>query len=222
MIKTDGTLEQPDRRLWFGKMFEGAGFSTSKKGIHPEMSTPRDPDELMLDILRRYVPVLSSRQRGDDWAYRGFADLVLDLGVPFMPAPLPTAVTPERPGQCFAAATALADTTCYTYVEGIALDPDMVPFDHAWCADPAGETPFAAIDPSLPDGWVVAYRGVAVGDDYRHEQQSRRGTHAVFTVDTGGFLDNVEVLRTGVPDEALARRLHRGRRPRHHSRPAAP
>ena len=160
------------------------------------MSDTATADERLRQLTSQYAQLFRVPPR-DKWRYSSLADLVLDLnlGRPYTPAPLPGAVAAVAPGRCFAAATQLADTAGYTYVEGLALTLDGMPFDHAWCAD--GDD-IIAIDPSIPSGFVVAYLGVGIADNYRRAEQTRRGTHAVITTDTGGFTDNTEALRHGL------------------------
>jgi hypothetical protein len=158
-----------------------------------------------LDRLLKFLHQLADLQRGahrgrEAWRYDSFAELVLDLGRVFIPAPFPDDQQRGYPGQCFRNAARYADVTDLTYVEGVVLTQQLpFGFDHAWTAAGDGR----AVDPSLPDRMAVAYIGVPVTPVFRKAQQAARNVDAVFAQAPGGWTENDEVLRTGVPAEAL-------------------
>uniref|UniRef100_UPI003F49A9D7 hypothetical protein n=1 Tax=Nonomuraea sp. CA-252377 TaxID=3240003 RepID=UPI003F49A9D7 len=86
------------------------------------------------------------------------------------------------------------------YVEGMVL-ADGVPFafDHAWCVRAASDR---VIESTLPDGAGLAYLGITLTDDYRHEQQALRGVDAVITGGGINLADNADALRGGLPSHA--------------------
>jgi hypothetical protein len=148
----------------------------------------------------RALAALPYTPRRPGFSHRSFLELVLARGRVFRKAPRPETFPRAAPGRCFHAASKAADTTGLTYVEGLALfRSERYPFEHAWVADEKGN----ALDPSIPDIVPVAYIGLAFDTAFRREQQARRGTHAVIAVDTDGFLDNAELLRTDLPEGAL-------------------
>lgn len=91
------------------------------------------------------------------WRHPTFADLVLEHGRWYPPAPWPA--RQERthtPGRGFAATHTWADRAGWTYVEGYALVPGswlIAAIEHAWCLTGTG----ALADPALPDGFATAY-----------------------------------------------------------------
>lgn len=157
------------------------------------------------DEMARWIEILRTMPRGpQSWRHPSFADLVDTHGRFYTPAPWPLADA-HRPGQCFKAATEGAHTHEWTYVEGLVLVPDAAPFevfDHAWCLTNAGKV----ADPAIPNGLAVLYLGIPVTTTFRLDQQSRRGTYAVFTDDPDNPLAGVNepVLRDGLPVDAIA------------------
>jgi hypothetical protein len=148
----------------------------------------------------RAIAALSGPPQRPGFAHQSFLELVLASGRVFRKAPRPDGFPRARPGRCFHAASATAEMTGLAYVEGLALiGSEQYPFEHAWVADEKGN----ALDPSMPDIVPVTYVGLAFDAAFRREQQTLRGTHAVIAVDTDGFLDNTELLRTGLPQGAL-------------------
>ncbi|MFI2790593.1 hypothetical protein [Kitasatospora sp. NPDC018614] len=153
-----------------------------------------------LEFYRRLAP-----DPFRDWAYPTFADLVLAHGRLYAPTPWPGG--PQRPGQCFAAAHALADREGWTYCEGFALVPSSagpVPHgaaEHAWCLTDDGRV----ADPALPDGYAALYWGLPLTEEFRAEHRQARGDDAVLTYGTDPFRAQLnEVLRTELPPTALA------------------
>lgn len=158
-----------------------------------------DMDGPQAQEFTKWLALYGQLQVGDaSWAHRSFADLVAEQGRYYPPAPWPQP-DPPRPGQCFRAASEWADRAGWTYVEGFALAPTAAPFtvfEHAWCVTQDGQV----ADPALPDGMVTGYVGIPVDSAFRHEQQGKRGTHAVFTSDPLNPLAglNEDILRNGL------------------------
>ncbi|MEU6299271.1 hypothetical protein [Streptomyces erythrochromogenes] len=137
------------------------------------------------------------------WPFRSLADLVMNHGRFYQPAPWPMN-DPQQPGLCFKAASEWADRTGWTYVEGFVLAPSVAPFtvfEHAWCLTGEGHV----ADPALPDGMAHGYLGIPLTAAFRHAQQHHRGTDAVFTSDPSNPAAGVnrEILRTGLPHDAI-------------------
>ncbi|MFD8609583.1 hypothetical protein [Streptomyces sp. NPDC059631] len=114
---------------------------------------------------------------------------------------------PQRPGQYFAAAHALADREGWTYCEGYVLVPSSagpVPHgaaEHAWCLTGEGQV----ADPALPDGYAALYWGLPLAETFRAEHRQARGDDAVLTFGADPFRTQLnEVLRTELPATALA------------------
>lgn len=140
-----------------------------------------------------------------DWHYPTFADLVLAHGRLYAPTSWPGG--PQHPGQCFAAAHALADREGWTYCEGYVLVPSSagpVPHgaaEHAWCLTDEGQV----ADPALPDGHAALYWGLPLAETFRAEHRRTRGDDAVLTYGTDPFRAQLnEVLRAELPTTALA------------------
>ncbi|MEU3512216.1 hypothetical protein ABZ733_30895 [Streptomyces longwoodensis] len=162
---------------------------------------PQHPLEELTQWLDRYRQL---RVGDDTWAHRSFADLVTAYGLFFEPAPW-LKRGPQRPGQCFAAASHWSDEKGWAYVEGFALAPAAAPFtvfEHAWCLTDEGDV----ADPALPDAVATGYFGIPLNSDFRREQQRLRATKAVFTSDPSNPLAgyNEQILRQGLPRRALA------------------
>ncbi|MFD9484126.1 hypothetical protein ACFWBX_08990 [Streptomyces sp. NPDC059991] len=179
----------------------------------PDSEDAQQPLEELTQWLDRYRQL---RVGYDTWAHRSFADLVTAHGLFFDPAPW-LKRGPQRPGQCFAAASHWSDEKGWAYVEGFAVAPSAVPFavfEHAWCLTDEGDV----ADPALPDGVVTGYFGIPLNSDFRREQQRLRAAKAVFTSDPSNPLAglNEQILRQGLPRHALARdagaRSREGRR----------
>ncbi|GGN46657.1 hypothetical protein [Streptomyces fuscichromogenes] len=150
----------------------------------------------VLEQLRTLVP-----KRRRDWAYPTFAGLVLTHGRDFAPASWTAGTHPRRTGECFAAAHEWADREGWAYCEGYALaaDPVIGAFEHAWCLTPDGRV----ADPAIPDGWVLAYRGLPLTASFLRAQG--RGDAAVITLPRDMLVGpNAAVLRDGLPSDALA------------------
>ncbi|MFI8221418.1 hypothetical protein [Streptomyces sp. NPDC085932] len=153
------------------------------------------PDRLRSELERLRTLVLDP-----SYAHPTFADLVLTYGRDYAPSPWTTGVHPQRGGECFAAAHSWANRQGWTYCEGYALaaEPIIGAFEHAWCLAEDGQV----ADPSVPDGWIVAYRGIPLSATFIRAHN--RGDDAVITF--GRNLSagpNTAVLRDGLPPEAL-------------------
>lgn len=139
-------------------------------------ATPDDAHRLrglIADQARLYRAVYPNRAA---WTYTSFADLILDLGTDYEPVDWPGGRAQGPAGSCFANAT-----------------------EYAWCATQPGR----AIDPSISDGRVLAYLGVALTANYRREQQATRGTSVAFTTETMLADDNHAALSGGIPAHAF-------------------
>ncbi|MFK0154170.1 hypothetical protein ACIQVK_19115 [Streptomyces sp. NPDC090493] len=168
------------------------------------------PEGIGADMVRQlrtgldfYRPLASDRSR--DWVYPTFSDVVLAHGRLYAPAPWPGGS--QRPGQCFAAAHALADREGWTYCEGFVLVPSSagpVPHgaaEHAWCLTDDGQV----ADPALPDGYAALYWGLPLTEEFRAAHRRVRGDDAVLTYGIHPFRAQLnEVLRTALPSTALA------------------
>ncbi|MEU7322610.1 hypothetical protein AB0465_37590 [Streptomyces griseoviridis] len=137
------------------------------------------------------------------WRHPTFADLVLEHGLWYAPAPWPAEhAWMPTPGRCFEAAHTWADREGWTYVEGYALVPGTWPtaaVEHAWCLTDTGRV----ADPALPDGFATAYLGVPLSHSFRAARPE--GRDAVLTTGSNMMLGpNTVVLRSGLPPGALA------------------
>jgi hypothetical protein len=81
-------------------------------------------------------------------------------------------------------------------VEGFGLTDAGLVAPHAWCAHPDGTVE----DPTWDDAGR-AYLGIAFTPDYLAEFEARRGT---VTVLFGQHLDDMRLLREGLPENAFA------------------
>lgn len=108
------------------------------------MTGPQAPQEPPTDVeaqVRDYLAaqVAITRQRGAyapaEYLYAGPADLVLQAGRAWTPAPLPPGIRPGYPRSCFDNAYLLAARSRgrLRYVEGYAAG--ILPVEHAWCVD---------------------------------------------------------------------------------------
>ncbi|MER5891317.1 hypothetical protein ABT160_46575 [Streptomyces sp. NPDC001941] len=153
--------------------------------------------------MRRDLELYRQLALDPSWRHPTFADLVLEHGHWYPPAPWPNGQAWEHmPGRCFEAAHTWADRAGWTYVEGYALVPGTWPLatiEHAWCLTPTGQI----ADPALPDGYATAYLGLPLTDTFREARQP--GRDAVLTCGSNLFLGaNTDVLRAGLPPHALA------------------
>ncbi|MFJ4624559.1 hypothetical protein [Streptomyces sp. NPDC088812] len=171
------------------------------------MSAPHRPaagPDTAAGRLRARLEQLRALALDRSFTHPAFADLVLAHGRDYAPALWPAAAQahPQRAGDCFAGAHEWADDEGWTYCGGYALaaaDPVIGAFEHAWCLIPEGR----AADPAVPDGRVLAYRGLPLTDAFRRAQG--RGGHAVITFGRDLLTGpNLDVLRGGLPPDALA------------------
>ncbi|MFB8290670.1 hypothetical protein [Kitasatospora purpeofusca] len=155
--------------------------------------------------LREFVGTFAGLRLGNDtWCFRSVAQMVLEIGMVWMPSPWPGDRPQWRPGRCFDAATEYADATQAIYVEGFVLVPGLTAwpvFEHAWCLRDG-----KVADPSLPDGHAALYLGIALAPAFRAAEQARRATCAVLLPDPSDFRvgDNEQVLRWGLPEGAVS------------------
>lgn len=120
--------------------------------MQPEPATLEQQVRDYLAIVTHLMPLPAG------YAYRGPADLVLQTGRSFTPAPPPVPVCyqPGAPGYCFDNAWQLAvRTPGLRYCEGYAAG--MFPVEHAWCIDPEDYV----VDPTWAEPGQV-YLGVVI------------------------------------------------------------
>lgn len=125
--------------------------------------------------LRAHVHMAQQNSRAAErpaagWAYLCVADLLMQHGQTYRPAPLPTNIRPMTPKQCFHNAAELARRRKgLTYVEGVALG--IIPVPHAWCVTEDG----VVVDPTWTDdngGVGGAYLGLPFPLPYVARQQT--------------------------------------------------
>lgn len=155
-----------------------------------------------VEQIVEYARTMSRRARcpgSDGWKYGSINDVVLAHGRVFEPTPLPDNVYPALPGHASKAAAILADQHAWTYVEGLALLPDMhTVIEHAWCATFTGHV----IDPNLSGNTAAAYLGVAFTMKYRRTTLIG-GTQPILISDpAGNQIPNLEILQHGLAPEA--------------------
>ncbi|MBB2749210.1 UNVERIFIED_ORG: hypothetical protein FHR35_009123 [Microbispora rosea subsp. rosea] len=162
-----------------------------------------DPLQRLVDGIAAHAGMWASAYKAQraDWRHPSFAVLLLTHGRSFAPGPRPAHVEPGPPGMCFATALAHAEQHGLIYVEGMALTPhEPLGFDHAWCI---AEADGRVVDPTLPDGYVLAYVGVPLTPEYRRAQQAMRGCDAILTSGRTTWTDNATALREGLPVDAM-------------------
>lgn len=150
----------------------------------------------------RAISRRARRPGSEGWRYGSLHDVVLAHGRVFEPAPLPENVYPALPGHACKAAAILADQHAWTYVEGLALLPDMhTVIEHAWCATFGGRV----IDPNLGGNTAAAYLGIAFTTSFRRTTLTRSGgTRAILVSDpAGGPIPDPEILKHGLAPEAV-------------------
>ena len=174
-----------------------------------------------------HARTMSRRARhpgSDGWKHGSIHDVVLAHGRIFEPAPLPDNVYPALPGHAGKAAAVLADQHAWTYVEGLALLPDMhTVIEHAWCATFTGQV----IDPNLSGNTAAAYLGVAFTRKFRRTIPAPTGgTRPILISDpAGNQTPNLEILRHGLAPETtleIGKPYGSPRTDASHTRPAWP
>ncbi|HET9170380.1 MAG TPA: hypothetical protein VFN97_13130 [Actinospica sp.] len=142
------------------------------------------------------------RPGSDAWQHGSLHDVVLAHGRTFEPAPLPEDVYPALPGHAARAAAILADQYAWTYVEGLALLPDMrTVIEHAWCATFTGQV----VDPNLSGDIAAAYLGVAFTMNFRRTTLAHRAGAILISDPAGNPAPHPEILQHGLaPDAILA------------------
>ena len=154
--------------------------------------------------LVEHARMMSRRARrpgSDGWRHGSIHDVVLAHGRIFEPAPLPANIYPALPGHACQAATILADQHALTYVEGLALLPDMhTVIEHAWCADFTGQV----IDPNLSGQSAAAYLGIAFTMNFRRTTLAGpTGMRPILISDPAGTANpNLEILKHGLLPES--------------------
>jgi hypothetical protein len=166
---------------------------------HHDRVEHRTPDELNGDqahlatLMQAIIDIHPMRNAHPDWAYRCVEQLVLHRGHWYTPAPLPTQRDRGDERHCFTNATRHSRVYHQTYVEGYALGPHGLVYEHAWCARPDGTLE----DPTWPDGAGLAYIGIPFIPGYIARFEQRRDTTARLLFDA--HLDGWELLRSGLP-----------------------
>lgn len=141
-----------------------------------------------------YLATLSRFSTGkrEGWRYSSYAELVLDLGQEWNPAPLPPTIEHGTKKECFRNALLLAfDNSDLTYVEG--WGTSIIPVEHAWCVDYDGNV----VDPTWDDGFERAYFGVAIPTQIAIRIVTETGYYGIFGND---FRNDFELLKNGLPD----------------------
>ena len=120
--------------------------------------------------VRDYLAILTHLQPlPDGYVYRGPADLVLQTGRAFAPAPLPRRYRRGVPKACFDNAYKLAVRAGLRYCEGYAAG--LLPVEHAWCVDADDQV----VDPTWTgDRLGAVYLGIVVPLDAVRAQRRRR------------------------------------------------
>ena len=136
----------------------------------------------------------------DGWRHGSLHDVVLAHGRIFEPSPLPANVYPALPGHASKAAAILADQHAFTYVEGLALLPDMhTVIEHAWCATFTGQV----IDPSLNGNTAAAYLGVAFTMNFRRATLAAGKGAILISTPAGSPTPHPEILMHGLTPDAI-------------------
>jgi len=143
--------------------------------------------------MNKVVAIHPLRNAHPDWTYVCIEHLVLHRGTWYTPAPLPVGRDRGDERHCFANATRHSRAHELIYVEGYALGPHGLIFEHAWCARPDGTVE----DPTWPDGAGLAYLGIPFDADYIARFEQLRGVTTRMLFDP--HLDNWQLLRTGLP-----------------------
>ena len=131
---------------------------------------PRDaPRAVPLDDLLRYLSGVAemihchrpARPRDQHRRFTSYEALVLELGQPWEPAPLPKGVRRGQMKACYEnAARLVARRPALRYVEGYAIpqidDFRGIAVQHAWAVDPEGRV----VDPTWPEPERSAYVGL--------------------------------------------------------------
>jgi hypothetical protein len=116
------------------------------------------------------------------------------------PTTLPEDVYPALPGHASKAAAILADQHAWTYVEGLALLPDLhTVIEHAWCATFAGQV----IDPNLSGKVAAAYLGIAFTMNFRRTTLAAGTGSILIGEQASGFAPHPEILQHGLEPEAV-------------------
>jgi hypothetical protein len=156
-----------------------------------------------VEQIVEHARTMSRRARhpgSDGWKHGSFHDVVLAHGRVFEPTPLPENVYPALPGHAGKAAAILADQHAWTYVEGLALLPDMhTVIEHAWCATFTGQV----IDPNLSGNTAAAYLGVAFTMSFRRTALAGGKGAILISNPAASPLPNPEILKHGLAPEAV-------------------
>jgi hypothetical protein len=112
---------------------------------------------------------------------RSVESLVLRNGQFYRPQPLPAEYKRGKIKECFYNAYKLSWNKNLTYVEGFA-NGALVPVQHAWCVDAAGNV----IDNTWPDCGTVYY-GVALDKQFVDRVVLETGTYGVLDFRSAAF-----------------------------------
>ncbi|WNV82905.1 hypothetical protein [Umezawaea sp. Da 62-37] len=144
-------------------------------------------------LLWAVADIHPMRRAHPDWAYSCMEQLLLHRGHWYSPAPFPAHRERGDERHCYANATRHSRAYHLIYVEGYALGPHGLLYEHAWCARPDGTIE----DPTWSDGAGLAYVGIPFTASYIAEHEQRRGTAVRLLLDP--HLNDWEPLRSGWP-----------------------
>ncbi|WNV84729.1 hypothetical protein [Umezawaea sp. Da 62-37] len=147
----------------------------------------------LASLMNAVIAIHPLRHAHPDWTYTCIEHLVLHRGTWYTPAPLPVGRERGDERHCFANATRHSRAHELIYVEGYALGPHGLVFEHAWCAHPDGTVE----DPTWPDGAGLAYLGIPFTAGYIVRFERLRGVTTRLLFDP--HLDDWQLLRTGMP-----------------------
>ena len=138
-----------------------------------EPTAVETPEQQLRAYLATHVACARLRGVGTaGWRYAGPADLLLQTGTVWTPAPLPADIRPGIPRVCFENAYRLARRSrgALRYVEGYALGY-LLPVEHAWCVDAEGRV----VDNTWTDDRLgQVYLGVVVDLALVRRSRNRR------------------------------------------------
>ena len=147
-------------------------------------------------LLRAVADIHPTRHTRSDWAYRCVELLLLHRGHWYFPAPFPADRKRGDKRHCYTNALRHSRAHHLSYIEGYALGPHGLPYEHAWCARPDGRVE----DPTWPDGAGLAYLGIPFTARHIAEHEQRHGTTVRLLFDS--HLNDGEPLRSGWPAAA--------------------
>ena len=156
-----------------------------------------EPQEVLQQWLQQIATLQRSNTKASQFAYAGLEDLLLQLGQPYQPAPRPKGIRKGRIKMCFMNSYRLSDSGLF-YCEGLAMANKVpIPVHHAWCIDQDERV----VDPTWNHG--TAYFGVCFTHEYVHERARKTGCYGI--LGDWAFKDFMELLREGIPEDALVK-----------------